>query len=171
MDGFLDIHHQGACVARDDTNELIDVAVDYPPLPDWEFEPGGKYAEYQDAQDSSRQLALSAFNGIEQAGFLPVRYSHAPERDLPGQARSAFALNGTRTVLFEIRGQSQTLGQAGRERFTRATVAGIERMLTDLATGAVDRLDPRAYETLPDSVQLTPDGQVVPDVQSDAEVD
>ena len=171
VDGFLDIHHQGACVARDDTNELIDVAVDYPPLPEQEFEPGGKYAPYQNMQDASRQLAISAFNGIERAGYLPVRYSHAPERDLPGQARSAFALNGTRTVLFEIRGQTQTLGQAGRERFTRATVAGIEQMLADLATGAVDRLDPRAYDTLPDSVQLTPDGQVVPDDQVGTEVD
>ncbi|NAZ88474.1 peptidase M14 [Kineococcus sp. T90] len=136
VDGFLDVHHQGACVARDDTGELIDVAVDYPPLPEQEFEPGGKHAPYQDVQGPSRQLATSAF-----------------------------ALNGTRTVLFEIRGQTQTLGQAGRERFTRATVAGIEQVLADLATGAVDRLDPRSYDTLPDSVQLTPDGQVVPDAQ------
>ncbi|MFB9377306.1 M14 family zinc carboxypeptidase [Kineococcus gynurae] len=171
VDAFLDIHHQGACVARDDTGELIDVAVDYPPLPEWEFEEGGKYAGYENSQDSSRQLAISAWNGIEAAGYVPVRYGHAPERDLPGQARSAFALNGTRTVLFEIRGQTQTLGQAGRERFTRATVAGIERMLLDVSTGAVDRIDPRSYENLADSVQAEPGGGTDQDADQDADID
>lgn len=160
---FLDIHHQGACVARDDTNELIDVAVDYPPLPDVEFEPGGKYAQLQNRQDFSRQLAISAFDGIEREGYLGVRYGHAPERDIPGQARSAFALNGTGTVLFEIRGQTQNLGARGRERFTRATVAGFQGMLIDLATGAVNRIDPGSYDTLPGSITLRPDGSVVPD--------
>jgi hypothetical protein len=171
VDGFLDIHHQGACVARDDTGELIDVAVDYPPLPDWEFEEGGKYAPYENAQDPSRQLAISAFNGIEAAGYLGVRYGHAPERDLPGQARSAFALNGTSTVLFEIRGQTQTLGQRGRERFTRATVAGVQQMLRDAATGAVDRIDPSTYDSLPGSITATPEGRSTALVADPVEID
>lgn len=157
VDTFVDIHHQGPCVARADTRELIDVAVDYPPLPDWEFEPGGKYADFENMQDYSRQLAMSAAAGVFEEGFQANRYAHAPARDIPGQARSSFALNGTGTVLFEIRGQSQSLGDLGRERFTRATVGALFRMLHDLSTGAVHDYDPRTYDTaIPGNVTLRP---------------
>lgn len=157
VDVFVDVHHQGSCVAREDTRELIDVAVDYPPLPDWEFEPGGKYADYENRQDYSRQLAMSAAAGVFEEGFQANRYAHAPERDIPGQARSSFALNGTGTVLFEIRGQSQGIGQLGRERFTRATVGALYRMLHDVATGDVHDYNPAAYDTeIPGNVTLRP---------------
>ncbi|HLR95313.1 MAG TPA: M14 family zinc carboxypeptidase [Jiangellaceae bacterium] len=162
VDAFVDVHHQGPCVARDDTEELIDVSVDYPPLPDWEFEEGGKYADYEDSQDASRQLAMSAYAGIDDEGYLANRYHHAPERDIPGQARSAFALNGTATVLFEIRGQTQHFGDEGRERFTRAAVAGLYRMIDELATGEVDDYDPDAYDELPGTTYLDPENEVAP---------
>ena len=82
-------------------------------------------------------------------GFVGARYPHAPDRDLPGQARCSFALNGTGTVLFEVRGQTQTLGQQHRERFVRAVTAGLMSMLNDTSTGAVDRIDPETFDTLP----------------------
>lgn len=151
---YVDLHHQGACVRQEGTNRLLDVAVDYPPLPDKFFEPGEKYAQYRDVytKDESRQLAISAFNGMTARGFIGARYPHAADRDLPGQARCSFALNGTGTVLFEVRGQTQTLGQQLRERFTRAVVAGLKSMLNDVSTGAVDRIDPESFDTLPGTV-------------------
>jgi hypothetical protein len=150
-DVYVDLHHQSACVRQEGSNRLLDVAVDYPPLPDNFFQPGQKYAKYRDVytKDESRQLAISAFNGMTEAGYLGARYPHAADRDLPGQARCSFALNGTGTVLFEVRGQTQTLGQQHRERFTRAVVAGLNRMINDVSTGAVDRIDPEKYNTIP----------------------
>lgn len=150
-DVYVDLHHQGACVREDAQGRLLDVGVDYPPLPDVFFEPGQKYARYADVytKDLSRQLAISAFFGMTRNGFIPARYPHAPTRDLPGQARCSFALNGTGTVLFEVRGQTQTLGQQHRERFTRAVVAGLTAMLTDVSTGAVTHIDPESFDTLP----------------------
>jgi hypothetical protein len=154
-DVYVDLHHQGACVRQVGSNRLLDVAVDYPPLPDVFFEPGQKYARYRDVytKDESRQLAISAFNGMVEGGYLPARYPHAPTRDLPGQARCSFALNGTGTVLFEVRGQTQTLGQQHRERFTRAVIAGLTRMLNDVSTGAVDRINPESFDTLPGTIE------------------
>jgi hypothetical protein len=150
-DVYVDLHHQGACVRQEGTNRLLDVGIDYPPLPDVFFEPGQKYARYADVytKDESRQLAISAFNGMTASGFVGARYPHAPDRDLPGQARCSFALNGTGTVLFEVRGQTQTLGQQHREHFTRAVIAGLMSMLNDVSTGAVDRIDPESFDTLP----------------------
>jgi hypothetical protein len=160
-DVYVDLHHQGACVRQEGTNRLLDVAVDYPPLPDVFFEPGQKYAEYADVytRDESRQLAISAFNGMTDAGFIGARYPHAPTRDLPGQARCAFALNGTGTVLFEVRGQTQTLGDKNHVHFTRAVIAGLTRMLTDVGTGAVDQIDQNSFDTLPGTAPESADSE------------
>ncbi|WP_067824672.1 M14 family zinc carboxypeptidase [Actinomadura kijaniata] len=151
VDVYVDLHHQGACVREDVKNRLLDVAVDYPPLPDKFFEPGGKYAPYARtyAKTYSKQLAISAFRGIEDRGYIGARYPHAPTRDLPGQARSSMALIGTGTVLFEVRGQTQTMGHRQAERFTRAVTAGLVRMLGDVSTGRVRRIDPDSFESLP----------------------
>lgn len=153
---FVDLHHQGPCVAQEGTNDLLDVAVDYPPLPEFEFEPGGKYEEHADvyAGELSRQLSMAAYDEMTRNGFVSARYPHAADRDIPGQARSSFALNGTGTVLFEVRGQTHSLGQEGRERFVQAVEAGLRGMLTGLSTGSVHRINADLYDTLPDTVTV-----------------
>lgn len=160
VDVYVDLHHQGPCVAQEGSLRLLDVGIDYPPLPDEQFAPGGDYAEYADVyrRDYSIQLATSAFNAMERDGYLPARYPHPEERDVPGQARSAFALNGTGTVLFEVRGQTEHFGHEGRERFTNAVVSGLTGMLNDVATGAVTRIDPEGFSTLPGTVDLRGEG-------------
>jgi hypothetical protein len=154
-DVYVDLHHQGACVRQEGTNRLLDVGIDYPPLPDVFFEPGQKYSQYADVytKDESRQLAISAFNGMTDSGFIGARYPHAPTRDLPGQARCSFALNGTGTVLFEVRGQTQTLGDKHHVHFTQAVIAGLNRMLDDVSTGAVDQIDPESFDSLPGTAE------------------
>lgn len=160
VDVYVNLHHQGACVAQEGTNALLDVAVDWPPLPDYEFEPGAKYAEYADtfSRDLSKQLSMAAYDGITDAGYVAARYPHDPDRDLPGQARSAFAMNGTGTVLFEVRGQTHTLGQEGRVRFTNAVVAGLDGILDAVASDTVGDYDPAGYEDLPDTVDYEDPG-------------
>jgi hypothetical protein len=155
VDAYVDLHHQGACVREDAQGRLLDVAVDYPPLPDVFFEPGGKYAQYRDtyAKDLSKQLAISAFRGMDARGFIPARYPHAPTRDIPGQVRCSLAMIGTGTVLFEVRGQTQTMGHELAERFTRAVTEGLLSMLNDLSTGAVFDIDPDTFETLPGTIE------------------
>ncbi|OXM49819.1 peptidase M14 [Amycolatopsis alba DSM 44262] len=154
-DVYVDLHHQGACVRQEGSNRLLDVGIDYPPLPDKFFEPGQKYAKYRDVytKDESRQLAISGFTGMTSRGFVGARYPHAADRDLPGQARCSFALNGTGTVLFEVRGQTQTLGQQYREHFTRAVMAGLYNMLRDVSTGAVGDIDPEGFDLLPGTAE------------------
>jgi hypothetical protein len=155
VDVYVDLHHQGACVREDAQNRLLDIGVDYPPLPDVFFEPGGKYFEWADtyAKDFSKQLAISAFRGIEGDGYIPARYPHAPTRDLPGQARCSFAMLGTGTVLFEVRGQTQSMGHFQSERFISAVTGGLLGMLNDVATGEVNAIDPDTFEQLPGTVE------------------
>jgi hypothetical protein len=162
VDAYVDLHHQGACVREDAQGRLLDVAVDYPPLPDVFFEPGGKYAKYKDtyAKDLSKQLAISAFRGMDAHGYIPARYPHAPTRDLPGQVRCSLALIGTGTVLFEVRGQTQTMGHELSERFTRAVTEGLLSMLNGLSTGSVFDIDPDSFEQLPGTIEEDADDTV-----------
>jgi hypothetical protein len=162
VDAYVDLHHQGACVREDAQGRLLDVAVDYPPLPDVFFEPGGKYAKYKEtyAKDLSKQLAISAFHGMDAHGYIPARYPHAPTRDLPGQVRCSLALIGTGTVLFEVRGQTQTMGHELSERFTRAVTEGLLSMLNGLSTGAVLDIDPDGFEQLPGTIEEDADDTV-----------
>ncbi len=52
-------------------------------------------------------------------------------------------------MLFEIRGQTQTLGQRYRAVLTRAAYLGLDGMLSSIASGQVDRLDPAEYDAIP----------------------
>jgi hypothetical protein len=112
--------------SRNDTDQYVTVALDFPPLGS-EALGNPRYADWPLLdQDKSRRYALAAALGLqEHAGqgnaetspfFGGVsRYTHQQiadgysfDRDFAGQARSAFGLNGTGTVLFEVRASPTT---------------------------------------------------------------
>jgi hypothetical protein len=60
---------------------------------------------------------------------------------------------GTGTVLFEVRGQTQSMGHFLSERFIDAVVGGLMGMLNDVATGDVNDIDPDTFEQLPGTIE------------------
>lgn len=111
VEAFVDLHHMGT-PKLNKSGEDVTIAIDYPPLGN---DPN-KYADWPELdQDKSKRYALAAALGVkkfsdkeEEAGVS--QYVHFQERDYPGQARSAFALNGSATVLFEMPGQQPQFG-------------------------------------------------------------
>lgn len=167
VDGFVDLHHMGACNQENETGQYVTVSLDYPPLGS-EAEGNPRYADWPLLdQDASRRLALAAANGMrdhagggnaERSPFFGgvVRYVHHQiadgydfDRDYAGQARSAFALNGTSSVLFEIRGQSHAWGQKQKGMLTAVVEAGLTGIATSMADGSVDALDGDDFFDLP----------------------
>ncbi len=158
VDGVVDLHHMGPCdriTGGPQDGKLISVALDYPPLG------AADGAAYQAEwplldQDKSRRYALAVARGIqraygEQSPLAGVgRYYHPDEREYAGQGRSAFALNGSASVLFEVRGQQDDLGQKQRGMLVRSVRTGVESLLSAMASGQVDRLDGDAFFALPD---------------------
>jgi hypothetical protein len=67
--------------------------------------------------------------------------------DFTGQARSAFALDGTGTVLFEVRGQSDDWGQRQLVQLVQVVLAGVLGMAERMADGSVDTLNGDFYPT------------------------
>lgn len=158
VDAFVDLHHMGPCdrlTGGEQDGKLISVSLDYPPLG---AQDGAKYKAQWPAldQDKSRRYALAVANGIRaaygnQSPLAAVgRYYHPDSREYAGQARSAFALNGTGTVLFEVRGQQDDLGQKLHGMLVQSVRTGVESLMVALATGSVDTLNGDDFFKLPD---------------------
>lgn len=158
VDAVVDLHHMGPCerlTGGEQDGKLISVSLDYPPLG---VDDGAAYKEKWPLldQDASRRHALAVARGIQDAygSQSPLaavgRYYHPDSREYAGQGRSAFALNGSATVLFEVRGQQDDLGQKQRGMLIESVRTGVESLMASMATGQVDRLDGDQFFELPD---------------------
>jgi hypothetical protein len=158
VDAVVDLHHMGPCdelTGGPQDGKHISVSLDYPPLG---VDDGAAYrADWPLLdQDRSRRYALAVANGIQaqygtQSPLAAVgRYFHPDEREYAGQGRSAFALNGSATVLFEVRGQQDDLGQKLHGMLVQSVRTGVESLIDAMATGEVDTLDGDAFFELPD---------------------
>jgi hypothetical protein len=158
VDAVVDLHHMGPCdrlTGGPQDGKFISVALDYPPLG---VNDGAAYLDDWPLldQDKSRRYALAVANGIrakygEQSPLAAVgRYFHPDAREFAGQGRSAFALNGSGTVLFEVRGQQDDFGQRMKGMLVQSVRAGVEALIDGLATGSVDTLDGDDFFDLPD---------------------
>ncbi|WP_164215192.1 M14 family zinc carboxypeptidase [Virgibacillus sp. YIM 98842] len=137
---FVDVHHMGT-PDMNKTGEPVTIAIDFPPLGP---EDSGKYDDWPLLdQDKSKRYSLAAALGVkelsdeEESGV--AQYIHFQERDYPGQARSALALNGTATVLFEMPGQQPAYGY-DQELIDRVE-NGLWGMITRAADGTIDDLN------------------------------
>lgn len=147
---YVDLHHQGACyVMPDDTDEFVTMSISGKFL---EEPVDPEYADDYDL-DYSKQLNVAIHNELQAAANRRPIFGnitlYPQDVDLPGTGLGTFALNGSGTVLFEVRGQTQTLGQQYRAVLTRAVYIGLDGMLSAVASGRVDDLDPEAYDLIP----------------------
>jgi hypothetical protein len=158
VDGVVDLHHMGPCdplTGGPQDGKPISVSLDYPPLG---VNDGAAYKAKWPLldQNASRRYALAVANGIrasygEQTPVAAVgRYYHPDDREYAGQGRSAFAMNGSATVLFEVRGQQDDLGQKLKGMLVQSVQTGVESLIDSMATGSVDTLHGDDFFKLPD---------------------
>lgn len=167
VDAYVDLHHMGPCSQNNDDGQFVTVSLDFPPLGS-EIAGNPRYADWPLLdQDGSRRHALAAALGMKEhagngsAADSPFsggisRYIHPQiadgysfDRDFAGQARSAFALNGSATVLFEVRGQSDDWGQKQKGLLIAAVKAGVFGIAERMADGSVDDLTGDDFYDLP----------------------
>ena len=152
VDVFVDLHHQGLYYV-DGTADPVTLSLSAQFVPDPSTPEGAKYAEYADSYDYdfSRQLNLLAYNELQSYGqskFTNISL-YSQGLDLPGTALGTYALNGSGTVLFEVRGQTQSLGQKEKGQLVKSVERGLSGIIEGVADGSVDQLDPDAYEDIP----------------------
>ncbi|PXY34113.1 M14 family zinc carboxypeptidase [Prauserella flavalba] len=154
VDTYVDLHHQGACyVMPDDPGRFVTLSISGKFVDDPATTPG--YEEYADTYDLdySKQLNVAVYNALQgRANNNPLFGNitlYPQDTNLPGTGLGSFALNGSGAVLFEVRGQTQTLGQKYRAQLTQAVYIGLDGMLSSIASGQVENLDPAVYDTIP----------------------
>ncbi|AXB48662.1 M14 family zinc carboxypeptidase [Amycolatopsis albispora] len=154
VDTYVDLHHQGACyVMPDDPDEFVTLSISGKFVDDPATTPGyEKYAPKYDLK-YSKQLNVAVYNALQGAANNRPAFGNVTlypqDTNLPGTGLGSFALNGSGTVLFEVRGQTQTLGQQHRAMLTKSVYIGLDGMLSSVASGQVRNLDPAAYDRIP----------------------
>ncbi|AUS77352.1 peptidase M14 [Actinoalloteichus sp. AHMU CJ021] len=166
VDTYVDIHHQGPCYVMPGTDDYVTLSLSGKFVADPNTEEGARYAEYADRYDLdyAKQLNVAAYDALRDASAHRPEFAHVSlypqDVDLPGTGLGSFALNGSGSVLFEVRGQSQDLGERHRVMLTQAVYVGVEGILRGVASGQVRDLDPADYDAIP------PRGPVVTTDQS-----
>ncbi|MEN8701802.1 M14 family metallopeptidase [Bacillus infantis] len=154
VDVFVDLHHQGQYYVEG-TDDIVTMSLSGEFVPDPNTPGGAKYAEYADQYnvEFSKQLNLAAYNALQSIGNSPFNNITLYQRnlDLPGTALGSFALNGSGTVLFEVRGQSHTLGQKKKGQLVKAVETGLTAIIKGVADGSVENLDADDYEKIPNT--------------------
>lgn len=153
VDVFVDLHHQGQYYVEG-TDDLVTMSLSADFVPDPKSDRGAKYAQYADNYnfEFSKQLNLAAYNALQSLGnsspFNNITL-YDQNLDLPGTALGSFALNGSGTVLFEVRGQSHTLGQKKKGQLVNAVETGLYGIINGVADGSVEQLDASKYNNIP----------------------
>ncbi|PIC84668.1 M14 family zinc carboxypeptidase [Sporosarcina sp. P1] len=152
VDVFIDLHHQGMYYVAGTANDVtLSLSAQF--VPDPNTPAGEKYAQYKDNYnyDFSRQLNVAAYNELKSYGNSPFTnislYSQG--LDLPGTALGSYALNGSGTVLFEVKGQTQMMGHKENGRLVKAVECGLTGIIDAVADDSVKNLNPEDYENIP----------------------
>lgn len=154
VDVFMDMHHQGFPYVGD-TGEVATMSISAQFVPDPATPEGEKYAQYANGYDYdfSRQLNVAVYDALQAKGdsvFTNISL-YQQDLDLPGTALGSFALNGSGTVLFEVKGQTQNFGQKQKGMLVKTVETGLMGVINGVTDGSVYSIDPEKYEEIPES--------------------
>lgn len=153
VEAFIDLHHQAPYYEVDGTDDLVTFSISAQFVPNPKTTQGAAYAKYADKYnyDYSRQLNVAVYDAMQKQGDSPFgNISLYPQnQNLPGTALGSFALNGSGTVLFEVRGQTQSFGQKKKGQLVKAVERGLYGVIDGVTDGSVYTIDPEKYESIP----------------------
>lgn len=151
VDVFIDMHHQGPYYEVDGTDDIVTFSISGQFVPDPST--SERYAKYTDNYnyDFSRQLNVAVYDALQEHGnseFKNVTL-YPQGLNLPGTALGSFALNGSGTVLFEVRGQTHSMGQKKKGQLVTAIERGLYGIIEGVTDESVYNIDPERYESIP----------------------
>ncbi|MEB3368244.1 M14 family zinc carboxypeptidase [Saccharopolyspora sp. S2-29] len=155
VDTYVDLHHQGACYTVPGTDRFVTMSLSGKFVADPRTPEGSAFADFAGTYrpEYSKQLNVAAYNALQSAAEQRPDFGnitlYPQDINLPGTGLGAFQLNGSGAVLFEVRGQTQTLGEQHREMLTKTVYIGLDGILSSIASGEVTQLDPASYDQIP----------------------
>jgi hypothetical protein len=155
VDAYVDLHHQAPCYTDENGEDRVTMSLSGKFVADPSSPEGAEWSQFADEYrpDYSKQLTLTAYDALSSYGESPFGNITLYPQDinLPGTGLGSFALNGSGTVLFEVRGQTHSWGAKMRGQLIGTVERGMAGIIEGIASGSVNDLDPARYDDIPET--------------------
>ncbi|WP_097028320.1 M14 family metallopeptidase [Clostridium peptidivorans] len=143
---IIDLHHQGTYLNEENGNMIKTSIL-------WPTDPKAK----PEAVELSKKMCSVLYNHLEHFGFAEV--SKYDGGAYEGIARNSYGIAGAGSVLIEMRGQMQSLGQKSSGYLTKTFVESIMSLVSATADGSLYEADTSIAENMPETgPYVTKDG-------------
>ncbi|TLS38690.1 M14 family zinc carboxypeptidase [Pseudalkalibacillus caeni] len=150
-DVIIDVHHRGFNRLSEDDNRSVSIEVlgQFTTKPFTDPFTGQNYSIDDDVLTLSKQVTVAAYDALQIGKSSFGAIQQYPQVNYPGSGLGAFQLNGAATMLIEVKGQTQTLGQKQNGMLKQTVKAPIYDILAKLADGSIHDVDASRYEDIP----------------------
>lgn len=155
VDAYIDLHHQAPCYVDENGEDQVTMSLSGKFVADPSSPEGSQWSEFADEYRLaySKQLTVAAYDALSSYGESPFGNITLYPQDinLPGTGLGTFALNGSGTVLFEVRGQTHSWGAKMRGQLVETVERGLAGVIEGIADGSAGSIDPDRYDDIPET--------------------
>ncbi|WP_374056003.1 M14 family zinc carboxypeptidase [Rossellomorea sp. FM04394] len=150
-DVAIDVHHRGFNVLSEDDNRSVSISVLglFTTKPYTDPFTGKTYKVNDDVEKLSKQITVLGYQSLQRGFSSFGAIQQYPQVNYPGSGLGAIQLNGTATMLIEVKGQTQTLGQKQNGMLKETVKAPIYDILNSIADGTVENVNADLYDEIP----------------------
>lgn len=150
-DVAIDIHHRGfnRLSEEDSRSVSIQLLAQFTTKPYVDPFSGKTYVLDEDVLTLSKKVNAVAYESLQLGNSSFGAIQKYPIVNYPGSGLGAIQLNGTATMLIEIKGQTQTLGQKQNGMLKETAKVPVIAVLNGLADGSLENADPAVYDAIP----------------------
>ncbi|MFS0638232.1 M14 family zinc carboxypeptidase [Mesobacillus foraminis] len=150
-DVAIDVHHRGfnRLSEEDSRSVSIQLLAQFTTAPYVDPFNGKTYELKPEVLTLSKKVNAVAYEALQRGNSSYGAIQKYPIVNYPGSGLGAIQLNGTATMLIEIKGQTQTLGQKQNGMLKETAKIPVMAVLNGLADGSLEKADPAVYDAIP----------------------
>lgn len=151
-DVAIDLHHRGfnRLSEEDSRSVSIQLLAQFTTKPYTDPFSGKTYDLEPEVLTLSKKVNAVAYESLQRGNSSYGAIQKYPTVNYPGSGLGAIQLNGTATMLIEIKGQTQTLGQKQSGMLKETAKVPVMAVLNSLADGSIENADPAVYDAIPE---------------------
>ncbi|XXM71356.1 M14 family zinc carboxypeptidase [Lysinibacillus sphaericus] len=150
-DVAIDVHHRGFNKLSEEDNRSVSISVLglFTTKPYTDPFNGQTYEVSKEVEKLSKQITVLGYQSLQRGFSSFGAIQQYPQVNYPGSGLGAIQLNGTATMLIEVKGQTQTLGQKQNGMLIQTVKTPIYDILTSLTDGSIENVDADLYDEIP----------------------
>ncbi|WP_175991461.1 M14 family zinc carboxypeptidase [Bacillus sp. Marseille-Q1617] len=150
-DFAIDVHHRGFNVLSEEDSRSVSISVLglFTTTPYIDPFTGKTYEVDTEVEKLSKQMTVVGYQSLQRGFSSFGAIQQYPQVNYPGSGLGAIQLNGTATMLIEVKGQTQTLGQKQNGMLKETVKVPVYDMLNSIADGSINDVDANLYDEIP----------------------